>query len=308
MSEFNASDRDVTRAIRSWLNEDRHEDASRIAAAVLDRVEATPRRRVSWWPARRTQTVTKILGFAAGATAVVVAVVLGVRLLGPASTVGPGSAPTPTPSPSAEPSVAAPSSSAGYLPDGSHVLAADSPNGVPITVAISAPGWYGQPAEGTLAKNDTADPPVGAGLIAFAEDGPWYVPGDPCHYATTLPDAPATSVDELVTALGGQASRDASTPVAITVGGHAGKSITLHVPKDAVFGTCDNDKFCSWANALLSPADPCFRHAQGPGEIDEVSVVDVNGKLVILDIGWYEATPQTVIDELHAIVASATFD
>jgi RNA polymerase sigma-70 factor (ECF subfamily) len=38
-------DGDVTRAIRSWLHEDRREDASRIAAAVLDRVEATPRRR-----------------------------------------------------------------------------------------------------------------------------------------------------------------------------------------------------------------------------------------------------------------------
>ena len=53
MSDFNASDRDVTRAIRSWLHEDRHEDASRISAAVLDRVEATPRRRARWWPARR---------------------------------------------------------------------------------------------------------------------------------------------------------------------------------------------------------------------------------------------------------------
>ncbi len=47
MSDFNASDRDVTRAIRSWLHEDRHEDVSRIAAAVLDRVEATPRRRAT---------------------------------------------------------------------------------------------------------------------------------------------------------------------------------------------------------------------------------------------------------------------
>ena len=37
MTDFNASDRDVTRAIRSWLHEDRHEDVSRIAAAVLDR-------------------------------------------------------------------------------------------------------------------------------------------------------------------------------------------------------------------------------------------------------------------------------
>ena len=73
MSDFNASDRDVTRAIRSWLHEDRHEDASRIAAAVLDRVEATPRRRASWWPARRfldMNTFAKVFVAAAAVVAV----------------------------------------------------------------------------------------------------------------------------------------------------------------------------------------------------------------------------------------------
>ena len=45
MTDFNASDRDVNRAIRSWLHEDRHEDVSRIAGAVLDQVETTRQRR-----------------------------------------------------------------------------------------------------------------------------------------------------------------------------------------------------------------------------------------------------------------------
>ena len=53
MTDFNASDRDVTRAIRSWLHEDRHEDVSRVAGAVLDQVETTRQRRATWWPARR---------------------------------------------------------------------------------------------------------------------------------------------------------------------------------------------------------------------------------------------------------------
>ena len=56
MTDFNTSDRDVNRAIRSWLHEDRHEDVSRIAGAVLDRVEATPQRRTTWWPAWRSST------------------------------------------------------------------------------------------------------------------------------------------------------------------------------------------------------------------------------------------------------------
>ena len=45
MSNQKASDRDVSRAIRSWLHEDRHEDVSRIAGAVLDQVDAVPQRR-----------------------------------------------------------------------------------------------------------------------------------------------------------------------------------------------------------------------------------------------------------------------
>ena len=45
MTEFKTSDRDVNRAIRSWLHEDRHEDVSRVAGAVLDRVDTTPQRR-----------------------------------------------------------------------------------------------------------------------------------------------------------------------------------------------------------------------------------------------------------------------
>ena len=53
MSEPRTSDRNVDRAIRSWLHEDRYEDVSRVAGAVLDLLDTTPQRRSPWWPARR---------------------------------------------------------------------------------------------------------------------------------------------------------------------------------------------------------------------------------------------------------------
>src|SRR4029078_9717469 len=81
MRDFNAPDRDVTRAIRSWLHEDRHEDASRIAAAVLDRVESTPRRRVSWWPARRFLDMNTFAKVFVAAAAVVAVAFVGINLL-----------------------------------------------------------------------------------------------------------------------------------------------------------------------------------------------------------------------------------
>ena len=61
MTDFKTSDRDVNRAIRSWLHEDRHEDVSRVAGAVLDQAETTPQRRATWWPARRTPTMNKFV-------------------------------------------------------------------------------------------------------------------------------------------------------------------------------------------------------------------------------------------------------
>ena len=43
MTDFRTTDRDVNRAIRSWLREDRHEDVSRIAGVVLGQVALVSR-------------------------------------------------------------------------------------------------------------------------------------------------------------------------------------------------------------------------------------------------------------------------
>lgn len=102
MTDFKTSDRDVNRAIRSWLHEDRHEDASRVAGAVLDQVDTIPQRRATWWPVRRTPIMNRIVTIGLGAAAVVVAVFVGAQLLGE-PTGGLGSQPTPEPTATAEP-------------------------------------------------------------------------------------------------------------------------------------------------------------------------------------------------------------
>jgi hypothetical protein len=43
---------------------------------------------------------------------------------------------------------------------------------------------------------------------------------------------------------------------------------------------------------------------QGPGQIDEIWIVDVNGRIALLDGGFYADTPQHDVDELHAILDS----
>jgi hypothetical protein len=126
MTDFNASNRDVSRAIRSWLHEDRHEDASRLAGAVLDHVEATTQRRATWWPARRIPIMNRTATIGIGAAAVVVAVFVGAQLLGsPSNGVGGPGEPTATARPSVSAtqlpsaSASAPDSRLAELPEGS---------------------------------------------------------------------------------------------------------------------------------------------------------------------------------------------
>jgi hypothetical protein len=177
-----------------------------------------------------------------------------------------------------------------------------------MTVTISADGWFGSPGGGILTKNDSADPPDGAGTIVWAGIENMYVYGDPCEWSTTLPDTPATTVDEAMAALGAQASRDASAPVDITLDGYAGKAITLHVPDDANFAECDQGLFSMFSERVATDPDSVERYAQGPGQIDEVWILDVDGQMVLIDWTYYEATPQDVVDELRAIVESVTFE
>lgn len=301
---------DVRRVVRSWLSEERHEDATRVLGVVLNGLDAAPQRRTrgSAW---RTSFMSKTIQYGLAAAAVVIVAVVGYQLLGGSGVGEP--TPTETPQPTATPTTSLePSAPAdGSLPVGSsHVLWDHSGSlGIKISVTIPATGWFSD-EEGLLVKNRNSDPPDGAGLLVFARTndllvglGDIYVYGDPCHWAGTKPDAPVTTVAEAIAALSAQASRDASTPVAVTYGGYVGKAITLRVPTDAVFGDCDQGEY-----RTLVQGEDAARNTQAPGQYHLLTVLDVSGTLVIFDVSYYEGTPQSVLDELAGIVESAVLE
>lgn len=306
MTDFETSDRDVSRAIRSWLNEDRHEDASRIAGAVLDQVTATPRRRAGW-PAWRTPTMNRFITFGLGAAAVIViGLLLGSQLLGQTNTGNPGGV---SPTPEATATVEPTPQPEGLLPEGPHVILSgavdDSQVDIPrLTVTIPAPGWYGELGGGILLKNESADPPDGAGMIVFSQEE-YIVYGDACHWTSSVPETPVTTVEELVDALSSQASREASEPIDVNLGGYAGKSITLRVPDDLDVSECDSGHAGSWDCGGIG-FDPCG-YSTGSTEIETVHVLDVDGVLVAWVTVHHPGTPIDVVAELEAIVQSATF-
>ncbi len=295
--------RDPDRLIQHFLREGADQLPDQVYDAVRSEIDQQRQRAVvgPW----RMPTMNKFLPFGLVAAAAVVALVVGTRLLGPPAPgeVGgvPSAQPSVAPSATAAPSIAPPSPSVAGRALGPYVFT--GVGGPTITVTIPAPGWDGD--GGTLVKNDNADPPGGAGMI-----GPWYGPlyvyGDPCRWSTTTPKTPATTVDEMVAALTAQKSRDASAPMDITVDGYSGKSITLHVPDDAVLNDCDGDKFGSWQAAAVATDGP-ERYSQGPGQIDELVILDVAGKLMVFDAAHYKGTPAGTVAELHAILDSMTF-
>ena len=314
-----STDRDTTRIVRSWLDEGVTQLPDRVLDAVLDEVPATRQRRGTWWAVPGPARMTTMLEYGVAAAAMVAVVLIGVTTFGTPTVGGPGLEPTPT----AEASIPEPTATAepsrtptGFLPEGRFVLSdgrlSDRLTGVPITVTIPAPGWYGEPGGGILGNvpEEQDFGPEDAWMIGpFV--GEIHVPADPCRWSTTMPDTPATSVDEVVGALRSQASRDASEPVDIMVDGHAGKSITLRVPDDADFGECDRNplsgdaEFCTLAE---SKSAVCHRYHQFPGQIDELWILEVNGEVAVIDATWSDATPPRALDELQAILDSITFE
>lgn len=298
MTEFDTSDRDVSRAIRSWLHEDRHEDVSRVAGAVLDQVDAIPQRRATRWPVRRTPTMNRFITFGVGAAAVVAVLLIGAQLLGSRG-LNPGSGPTSTTRPTATPEP----TPVGLLPVNHRHELWDN---VRIQVLIAAPGWYGEPDEGVLTKNDNPNAPDGAQVMVFAQadefgmpgEGDLYVYGDPCHWKSSKPQKPVTTVDQAVAALSSQASRDAEPATEVTYDGYAGKYLTLHVSSDAVFTDCDDGQF----RTLVDGGNA--RISDDPGQNDLLTVLDVNGELVIFDVAYFDGTPDSALDEAAGIVTS----
>jgi hypothetical protein len=310
---------DLDQQLNSFLREGPTELPYQSFDAVRSRTEQTRQRAfLGPW---RTPTMNKSVVLSLSAAAViVVGIFIGAQLFGQANLGGPIATPTATPTatPIATPTTTpelTPTADGSLAVGSSHVLW-DATNGesdvcclgMKITVAIPASGWFGDPKGGILIKDNNADAPDGAGLIVFARVndllvglGDVYVYGDPCHWESTKPDLPVTTVDEAIAALSGQASREPSAPEDVTLDGYHGKSITLHVPGGAVFSECDQGEF-----RTLTEGEDSARYAQDPGQIDLIWVLDVEGELAIFDVGYYDGTPPSVLDEVAAIVESAT--
>jgi len=280
-----SADRDVERAIRSWLQEDRHEDVSRVAGAVLDQVDVTRQRRSMWWAGRKTH-FDRAFGVAIAALAAVAILVVGALWLGRPAPGGVGGAPTATAEPRAMPS-------AGLLEPGMYRIA--DPAFTPVDLVVTMPAGWVRSGFGTLAKH--ARTPMEVGL---APDVVTHVYGDACDAEGTGAEVGPT-VDDLVAALLAQQNVDVTGPTSVTIGGYPAQRLDLRPPPALDLGTCSEAQpvIRIWSNQT---ANVVFMLAAGHSA--SVYVAEVDGQRVVLATDTGPEATVADVAERDAIVDS----
>ena len=288
-----STDRDVTRIVRSWLDEGVTELPDRVLDAVLDQLPATHQRRATWWPARRLPHMNSTMRFGLAAAAIVAVALLGIRFLLPDQNTGPP--PTPTPTPVAMPDTTDVEAGTTYF-----ITDPWGPGTPRLIVTVPADGWSTVGSD-NLGK-DAIDDPNGFHDVAMT---PWNVTNlfaDPCRSTEGQLDPPVgPTVDDLATALRDQAGESATAPTDVTVSGYSGKRVELSMPAGLDIATCEGGAFTRWFERHTAGLGG---HNYGSGQRNVVYILDVDGLRAVIDTSYLPGTSDASLAELEQIVAS----
>ena len=234
------------------------------------------------------------LGLAAAA--VVVAALLGFNYFLAPSVGGPGiddPSPTATPTP--------PVLSSGASEPGTYLLTTEAePSGtyhLPEGATLTMPaGWTGQSGYGVGKNVNLANPVAYTGVGFWIWDDDFdIVYLDPCQWVDgAIVPLVGPTVDDLANALASQSRRGDPVPVDVTIDGYSGKMVEMTVPNDIDFADCDRGEFRSWAG----------RYHQGPGQVDQVYILDVDDQRVVIYSSYMPGTSEAERAERQAIVES----
>jgi hypothetical protein len=253
---------------------------SEVRDAIRARLHST-QQRPAWWPAWRFSQRPSIAKLGLAAAAVAVAALLGFNYLVAPNIGGPVATPTPTPIPPPLPQ-------SGILDPGTYTLAGE---GLNATLTVPA-GWTNLDLRGVITGEGDS-----FRVVTF-----WPFPtdfervySDPCRWKTSIIDPPVgRTVDDLANALAAQALRGDATPTDVTIDGFQGKYLEMSVPTDIDFADCDDGQFYSWGG----------RFHQGPGQIDGVYILDVDGQRQVLIAHHMPGVSEAELAEQQAIVDS----
>jgi len=118
---------------------------------------------------------------------------------------------------------------------------------------------------------------------------------------------PGATVDELATVLAARPLRNATAPVAVSLGGYQGKYLEWSVPADANFSDCAGGMFKSWTGVVGNRDQQGDRYQQGPGQVDQLWILDVEGHRLVVDATYMPGATQQDRAELAEVVNSIVF-
>ena len=256
--------RDADRVIAAFLSEGPIELADRSYEAVRDRIERTRQRRAfGVWGTRRLAGSGRVV-LVAGV--VLIALGLGFEFVGGRA----GSEPpvgSPAPSPRTLP---LPSSFGTDLQRGTYRLA----SGFPVTLTVDVPtGWSA--CSLSPVEQGVCAPSAAAALTSVSFLIVTNVVADPCSNQGLNPPVGGT-VDDLAAAIGGLQGFVTTTPADVTVDGYLGKEIIVTAPAHP---SCD---LFTWATVNRT-------NGVGPGEVNRLKIVDVDGVRVVIAAAWHPA-------------------
>ena len=295
-----STDRDVTRIVRSWLEEGVTALPDRVLDTVLDQLPATPQRRAPW-PVRRLldMHIPARLAVAAAVVALVavvgaIAIPRGGGVAAPQPTASPTPAPTPSPSPIPLPST-------GALAPGTYLLDVGTDTPMRLTFTVPA-GWltdggfvYKDPGPGAASP-----PPYSVGKLLMVSWVLSHVYTDACHWRGTL--VPVGTADQFATLLANQKGRTASAPTDVVLGGSTAKRVDLTVPATLDVTKCDDGVVRFWPDP--GPDESGGLCCGAVGSTDVVYSLSAAGKTYAIVARHQADTSAGDQAELDAIVAS----
>lgn len=161
-----------------------------------------------------------------------------------------------------------------------------------ITVTVPS-GWFNY--NGWALNNG------GALGLAFWDVNKVYPTG--CRWQGRPKIDPGRHVNGLARALATRPLRHASKPRTTELAGFRGKYLRWSVPNKIDFSHCGQGYFESWTGRGWATD----RYQQGPGQVDRLWILDINGKRLVIDANYLPSATRKQRTELDRIVHSIKF-
>lgn len=171
--------------------------------------------------------------------------------------------------------------------------------GLRMTFTVAADGWE---SWGDGVVKGLTEPTRMAGF-GFGEIA--SVHADPCRWQNGRIEPPlGPTVDDLAAALVALPHFDLRTsPETGTVDGFAGTYLKIQIADDVVIDDCDEQAFNTYIWT-----DGTARYHQGPGQIEEFWILDVDGKRLLINAASFPGTDPDHLAERDAIMDTLTIE